>query len=304
MKSLCIGTRGSDLALWQARHIAEQLRTATGVSVDIKIIQSEADLKPEMPLTPEDWPTGGFTTALEDALLAGNIDIAVHSLKDLPTQSHQDLVIASIPQRGPVHDVILARSAALADSIRSALDKGNFPNQPINIGSSSPRRAWQAERFLGCTAVPIRGNVPTRISKLIAGQYDAICLAAAGLHRLNLQHDYQIDLPIDRFPTAPGQGALAVQTHRAAEWIALVQSIDHAPTRQCVQAERTFLHVMKAGCHAPLAASAVLQNNQIRLHVQMRLGAKACFEKIASGPDPEQLGQQLAEQALQAEKQP
>ena len=146
--------------------------------------------------------------------------------------------------------------------------------------------------------------MPTRISKLIAGQYDAICLAAAGLHRLNLQHEYQIDLPIDRFPTAPGQGALAVQTHRAAEWIALVQAIDHQPTRQCVQAERTFLHVMKTGCHAPLAASAVLEGNQIRLHVQMRLRSKACFEKIASGPDPELLGQQLAEQALQAEKQP
>ena len=304
MKSLRIGTRGSDLALWQARHIAERLRQATGVSVDIKIIQTEADLKPEMPLTPEDWPTGGFTTALEEALLAGSIDLAVHSLKDLPTQSPHDLVIASIPERGPVHDVILARSAEIADALRLALDKGKLPSQPVNIGSSSPRRAWQAERFLGCTAVPIRGNVPTRIAKLIAGQYDAICLAAAGLHRLNLQHDYQINLPIDRFPTAPGQGALAVQTHRAAEWISLLQAIDHQPTRQCVQAERTFLHVMKAGCHAPLAASAVLQDNQIRLHVQMRLGNKTSFEQIAYGADPEQLGQQLAEQALQAERQP
>jgi hydroxymethylbilane synthase len=213
-------------------------------------------------------------------------------------------VIASIPQRGPVHDVILARSAEFADALRLALEERKLPSQPIKIGSSSPRRAWQAERFLGCTAVPIRGNVPTRISKLIAGQYDAICLAAAGLHRLNVQHDYQIDLPIDRFPTAPGQGALAIQTHRAAEWMPLLQAIEHAPTRQCVQAERTFLHVMKAGCHAPLAAAAVLENNQVCLHVQMRLGSKACFEQIAYGVDPEQLGQQLAEQALQAEKQP
>ncbi len=140
MKSLRIGTRGSDLALWQARHIAERLRTTTGVSVSIKIIQSEADLKPEMPLTPEDWPTGGFTTALEEALLAGSIDLAVHSLKDLPTQSHQDLVIASIPERGPVHDVILARSAEFADALRLALDEGKLPSQHINIGSSSPRR--------------------------------------------------------------------------------------------------------------------------------------------------------------------
>ena len=169
MKSLCIGTRGSDLALWQA-HIAERLRIMTGVAVSIKIIQSEADLKPEMPLTPEDWPTGGFTTALEEALLAGSIDLAVHSLKDLPTQSHQDLVIASIPERGPVHDVILARSTEFADALRLALDEGKLPSRSINIGSSSPRRAWQAERFLGCTAVPIRGNVPTRISKLTAGE--------------------------------------------------------------------------------------------------------------------------------------
>ena len=300
MKTLIIGTRGSDLALWQASYIAHLLNAATGVATSFKVIQTESDLKPDQPITPDDWPTGGFTSALEDALLAGEVDVAVHSLKDLPTQSHPEVIIAAMPERGPVHDVILAHSAQVAADIRLAL-KGTLPTQPIRLGTSSPRRAWQGERLLGCVPHPIRGNVPTRISKLLSGQYDAICLAAAGIFRLGLSHDHRIDLPLDRFPTAAGQGAIAVQVRYDAQWKPVVQAIDHAPTRNCVLAERTFLHAMNAGCHAPLAASASLLKDQVRLHVQMKMKSGECFEQVVTGSDPEQLGREFAEVALRAE---
>jgi hydroxymethylbilane synthase len=301
MTMLRIGTRGSDLALIQTRHVAGLIRAATGVESEIVIIQTAADQQPDKPIMPDDWPTGGFTSALEKALASSTVDLAVHSLKDLPTTIHRDLVIAAIPEREVVHDLLIARTKEIEQSLRNAL-VGEHAAQQLCIGTSSPRRAWQAERDLLCQTKPIRGNVPTRIAKLIAGQYDAICLAAAGINRLGLKCDFRIDLPIDRFPTAPGQGALAIETRRGDEAEKIACRINHPPTGMCVRAERTFLSAMQAGCHAPLAAVATLTGKLVRLHVQYRLANNAMFEAVLEKDDPETLARELAQRALNAEQ--
>lgn len=297
MTAIRIGTRGSDLALTQTRHVAELIRTATGVDSEIVVIQTEADQQPEKPIMPDDWPTGGFTSTLEETLASDTFDLAVHSLKDLPTTIHRDLVIAAIPPREVVHDLLIARTREIDQYLREAL-AGRVEQHELCVGTSSPRRAWQVERFLYCQAKPIRGNVPTRIAKLTAGQYDAICLAAAGIERLQLECDYRIDLPIDRFPTAPGQGALAVQAHRGSAAEKIASTINHLPSSLCVRAERAFLSAMQAGCHAPIAATATLTGNLIRLHVQYRYVNNAVFEAILERDNPEVLAQELANQAL------
>jgi hydroxymethylbilane synthase len=300
MTTLRIGTRGSDLALTQTRHVAGLIRAATGVESEIVIIQTEADQQPDKPIMPEDWPTGGFTSALEEALAGNAVDLAVHSLKDLPTTIHRELVIAAIPQREVVHDLLIARTQEIERTLREAL-AGKRSAQQVSVGTSSPRRAWQVERVLHCQTKPIRGNVPTRITKLMAGQYDAICLAAAGINRLGLKCDYRIELPIDRFPTAPGQGALAIETRRGDEAEKIASSINHPSTSLCVHAERTFLSAMQAGCHAPIAAAATVTGKRIRLHVQYRLANNNTFEAVVEGEDPEALARELARRALSAE---
>lgn len=293
-----IGTRGSDLALWQARMVASMLAERAGVETTLEIIKTQGDIEVDMPMEPGVWATGAFVTAIERALAEDDIDMAVHSHKDLATISLPGLVVVATPPRAAIHDVLAASGPEALMILQRALG-GECSAEDLRVGTSSPRRAAQLRRILGCEIRPIRGNVPTRLSIAERGELDAVCLAAAGVQRLGLTPTFPLDLPIDRFPTAPAQGAVAVQAREGTAAAALGPAIDHEPTRRCVIAERAFLERINAGCHAPLAASAVNEaNGSVRLHVQLFNDDGDLFEEYATGSEPRGLGLEVGQRAL------
>lgn len=236
---ITIGTRGSALALAQTRLVAERL----GPDLEIRVLRTVGDLS-DRPI--RELGDGVFVTAIEDALRAGEIDIAVHSLKDLPTEEPTDLVTAAIPPREDPRDVLVTRRRdGLAGLPRGAI-----------VGTSSPRRAAFLTA-LRADAIPreIRGNVDTRLRKVRAGEYDAVVVAAAGLRRLGIAFDEGEALPIEFCPPAPGQGALAVQIRARDDRLAArLAALDDAATRLAVTAERALLRAMGASCEIPLGA--------------------------------------------------
>jgi len=293
-----IGTRGSDLALWQARHVAAMLTERTGVATTLEIIRTQGDIEADTPMTPGVWATAAFVTAIERALAAGEVDLAVHSHKDLATVSLPGLVIVATPPRAAMHDVLaVATPEALAILQRALAGEGSA--ESLRIGTSSPRRAAQMRRVLACEISPIRGNVPRRLGIAERGELDAVCLAAAGIERLGLTLRFPLTLPIDRFPTAPAQGAVAVQAREGTAPAALGPAIDHELPRRCVTAERAFLEKINAGCHAPMAANANVETyGPIRLHVQLFKENGDLFEEYAIGDKPRELGFDVGQRAL------
>lgn len=249
--TLRIGTRGSDLALWQAHHIAERL--GAEVETEIVVLKTRGDRIDDIPLT--ELPGKAFFTAeIERALLDGDVDLAVHSHKDLPTESPPGLTIAAVPARGPAEERLLIASAAhdpqgaLLPLVHGA-----------RVGTSSPRRAEQLLALRPDLRIEaLRGNVPTRVAKLRAGQHDAILLAAAGLHRLQLDTSglHAITLPPNLLVPAPAQGALAVQVREGdAATLGLCRSLLHdEDTAQLIDAERVLLSRAGGGCNLPLGA--------------------------------------------------
>lgn len=253
---LRVGARGSDLSLAQTGWLIERLRAAAPeLDVEIIVIETHGDREQSAALD-KLWPPGGFVKEIELALLDGRIDMAVHSLKDIPTEPVPGLTLAAIPEREDSRDVLLTRGPANIDALPTG----------FVIGSSSPRRTHQMQRRVPHISIePIRGNVPTRIRKMMDGEYDGIILAAAGLSRLKIQHEPAMPLPIDEFLPAPGQGALAAQT-RDNDWAQqVVAAIEHAPTRAAVVAERSFLRANGGGCHAALGALATVHGHEIVL---------------------------------------
>ena len=245
MTTLRIGTRGSALALTQTGMVADDLSAATGVTTELITITTAGDRSNE-PLS-RAGGAGLFTGALRDALLEGRCDVIVHSLKDLPTAPHDQLVIAATPAREDPRDALCARDGLTLDT----LPRG------AKVGTGSPRRMAQlrAKRH-DLEVVDIRGNVGTRLGRVAEGDLDAVVLAAAGLSRLGRTEVITEYLDADRWPTAPGQGALAVEVRRGDE--ELVRALDHAETRAAVEAERHVLALLEAGCSAPLGARAVV----------------------------------------------
>lgn len=244
--TLRIGTRASELAVAQSSQFAARLTELTGVATELVHVRTEGDHNPG-PLT-EIGGQGIFVAALREALAAGEIDAAVHSLKDLPTIPDPRLVIAAIPVREDARDVVVARDN---------LTLGELP-QGSRVGTGSPRREAQLNALgLGVEVVPIRGNVGTRIDKVLGGELDAVVLARAGLARLGRISDAtEILDPLQMLP-APGQGALAGEC-RADDvaTIRLLQQLDDADTRAAVTAERSLLATLEAGCLAPVGALA------------------------------------------------
>ena len=244
--TLRIGTRGSELAVAQSSQFAARLTELTGVATELVHVRTEGDHN-SGPLT-EIGGQGIFVAALREALAAGEIDAAVHSLKDLPTIPDPRLVIAAIPVREDARDVVVARDN---------LTLGELP-QGSRVGTGSPRREAQLNALgLGVEVVPIRGNVGTRIDKVLRGELDAVVLARAGLARLGRISDAtEILDPLQMLP-APGQGALAGEC-RADDvaTIRLLQQLDDADTRAAVTAERSLLATLEAGCMAPVGALA------------------------------------------------
>lgn len=244
--TLRIGTRASTLAVTQSAQFAARLSDLTGIETELVHVSTEGD-RNQGPLS----VIGGqgiFVAALREALASGEVDVAVHSLKDLPTAPDSRLVIAAIPAREDARDVVVARDN---------LTLGELP-QGARVGTGSPRREAQLNALgLGLDIVPIRGNVDTRINKVRNGELDAVVLARAGLVRLGRVDDATETLdPLQMLP-APGQGALAGEC-RADDvaTIRLLQQLDDADTRAAVTAERSLLATLEAGCTAPVGALA------------------------------------------------
>ncbi len=243
-----IGSRGSDLALWQANHVKRQLENL-GAEVSITIIKTQGDAIQHLSFDKLEGK-GFFTKEIEQALLSNEIDLAVHSHKDLETEQPEGLVIACVSEREDPADLLLiAKQSVDVDAIWQL-------KQHAVVGTSSARRKSQVLRFReDVTLMDLRGNVPTRIDKLRSGQYDAILLAKAGVDRLqlDLSEFHQVVLDPKEFVPAPAQGVLALQIRE--EETALfdfLQQINHPEVQQRIQVERKVLNLMKGGCQLPL----------------------------------------------------
>lgn len=289
-KTVVIGTRTSDLALWQTRHIKAQLETAwPGLTCELETFVTKGDKTLDKPL-PEIGGKGLFTAELEAALYAGRIDLAVHSLKDLPVADSDGLTVGAISARADVRDVLVAKHEWKLGSL------------PIGakVGTSSLRRQAQLlQARPDLNVQPIRGNVGTRLQKVFAGEYDAAVLAAAGLTRLGLEAHISQYLPVSVMLPAPGQGALAVQCRADDDHIlGLLASVDDAQTRRCVLAERAFLDSLGSGCSLPVGAYATLDGAEIQLSGLVgAIDGRQVIEVAGHGRDPHQLGMNLAAQA-------
>lgn len=293
---LRIGSRGSRLALWQAEQARESLlRLNPGFEIQIEIIKTTGDVKPD-PLSVIGGK-GVFTKELEEALLDRRIDIAVHSLKDLPTVIPDGLAISAICEREDPRDALVLRAGSDLRSLRE-LPAGSV------VGTSSQRRLAQLKALRGDVVVKdLRGNVDTRVRKLDEGQYDALILASAGLIRLGLRERISAPIEANDILPAVGQGAIAIET-RADDEVAIgaTRKLNHRATELACRAERAFLRGLGGGCQFPIAAHAVVEDEVLNLE---GLVAKPDGEEILRNRNsgdanhPETIGSQLAEELLQ-----
>jgi hydroxymethylbilane synthase len=267
---LRIGSRGSQLALWQANHIAEALR-ALGHSVSIQIIKTTGDQLQDAEFQAanpgaEDGK-GIFIKEIEEALAAGAIDLAVHSLKDLPTELAPQFMIAAIPPRADARDVLVTVSGATLRELPA----------DARVGTTSPRRQTQLLDLRDdLKFVAMRGNVDTRIRKLQEGQADALVLASAGLDRLGLTQHISERFAITELCPAPGQGALAIECRADdAATQALLAPLDDAATRYAVTAERAALHALGGGCSVPIGIFCEVGRGGCTLHGAISVKTKA-----------------------------
>ena len=292
--TLRIATRGSRLALAQARQTADALkRLNPELEVDLCIFRTSGDQKANVPLE-QFAGQGAFTREIEAALLRGEADAAVHSLKDLPTEPREGLVIAAIPAREDPHDVFIA--ARPMDWRRLG------PESPIGA-SSSRRRAQLLRANPRLTVEPIRGNVPTRIEKMMAGQFAGIVLARAGLNRLQLAPPFVEEFSFEDMLPAAGQGALGIQARaNDREILQLLQSLNDPETAAACAAEREFLRAMGGGCRLPIAAHARICDNLLILEgLVISADGERCVRGTYEGllDEADQAGWRLAEVLLE-----
>lgn len=303
-KALRLGTRRSRLAMAQSGQVADAVSQVTGRPVELVEITTYGDVSREH--LAQIGGTGVFVTALRDALAKGEVDFAVHSLKDLPTTQPEELVLAAIPVREDPRDVIVARDALKFTDLRRG----------ARIGTGSPRRMAQLNAYarshgLDIETVPIRGNVDTRIGYVHDGELDAVVLAAAGLSRIGRIDEVTDFLSIDTVLPAPGQGALAIECAADnASLIAALGELDDPFTRIAVTAERSLLAALEAGCSAPVGALAdLLADGQIVNEMRLRgvvgtTDGTRMVQLSTTGPVPEThdgamaLGRELAAEML------
>lgn len=292
MSALRLGTRASALALAQSGHVADSLR-ALGYDVELVHITTRGDASAAA--ITQLGGTGVFVTALRDALLADQVDLAVHSYKDLPTAVADGLVIAAVPPRQDARDVLVARDG---------LTLGELPTG-ATVGTGSPRRTAQLRALgLGLSVVPVRGNVDTRVRKVATGELDAVVLARAGLARLDrLAEVTEVLDPLQVLP-APAQGALAVEC-RLGPLVDDLAVLDHADSRTTVDAERALLAFLEAGCSAPVGALAEVADGDDGDEVFLRglvaaLDGTDAVRLSATGPtsDAPGVGRRLAAELL------
>lgn len=293
--ALRIGTRASALALWQARHVETLIRgLPSAPPVEIVHIKTEGDVRNDVPL----WAVRGrafFTKEIDRALLAGEVDVAVHSLKDLATVLEDGLELAAVLTREDPRDALVSRSGARL----SALAAG------ARIGTSSlRRRAFLTRLRPDAVLLELRGNVPTRIERVQGGDYDAIVLAAAGLRRLGLQQHIAELLPPDEFPPAVSQGAIGVCARADdSETVRWLRPLDDPAARLATAAERALLRRLEGGCQVPLGALGTTLGGMLQLDASVCAldGSVKLTARGASKPTPENavaLGERLAEELL------
>lgn len=293
MLSLRIGTRGSPLALWQANFVADALRPrAAPRSVELVEIQTAGDRIRDVPLA-QVGGIGVFTKEIQRALLAGAVDVAVHSLKDLPTLPVEGLTLAAVPPRAATGDVFISRRHPHFEEL---------PQGATVATGSLRRRSQLLHRRPDLKLIDIRGNVETRLRKLEEQNLDALVLAQAGLERLGLGSaiTHVLD-PVWMLP-AVGQGALGLECREDdQETIALLQQLDHAPSRQAVLAERAFLFALGGGCLVPFGALGTVTGDELKLRgTVLPPDGSRRVEGEVSGPagEAEALGRRLAEELL------
>lgn len=289
--NIVIGTRTSNLALWQANAIKKQLESCwPGLTCRLEPFVTKGDKTLDKPL-PEIGGKGLFTAELEAALGDGRIDLAVHSLKDLPTEDSPGLTIGAICQRADVRDVLIAQNGWKLASL---------PDGAV-VGTSSLRRKAQLLAFRSDLDIrSIRGNVDTRIRKVGEGDYDAVVLAAAGVTRLGLADSIADWLPLSVMLPAPGQGALAVQCRADDDSTRRYLSAIHDTNAgACITAERAFLSALGGGCSLPVGAFAMMEGETIHMTaVVAGEDGRQVIRITDTGHDPRQLGLNVAQQAI------
>lgn len=286
-----LGTRGSKLALWQANWAADALRQQ-GHAVELIILSTDGDVL-QGPLS-QLGGDGLFTKRLQYALLTDEIDLAVHSLKDLPTDPVEELNLTAVPEREDVRDAFVSND----HSSLNELPPG------AKVGTGSLRRGAQAKNLRpDLEILDLRGNVETRLRKMDEGQYDAIILACAGLQRLGLENRIRQAMPLDVMLSAVGQGALGLETRKDDQVTReAVAKLNHPMVYRAVTAERGFLNETRAGCTAPVAAHATVTGDQLQLEgaILSPDGQQKIRQTISgAAQDAETLGRQLARQILE-----
>lgn len=300
-RPLIIGTRGSKLALVQSEMVAAALREAhADHEVELRIITTKGDRVLDKALSAV-GDKGLFVKELEIALEQGEVDLAVHSCKDLPSVLPDSLMLAAFPKRETPWDALVLRADVKSSSPDSPL--AMLPHGAC-VGTSSLRRACQLRALRPDLDVrDVRGNVDTRLRKLDEGQYDAIVLAAAGLVRLGLQARISQTLPLDVMLPAVAQGILAIECRADdAETRRLLAALDDAPSRAAALAERAFLRRLEGGCQVPIAAYAEYRSEDSSLFLRGLVGAtdgSAVIRGQREGDDPEALGTELADLLLE-----
>jgi hydroxymethylbilane synthase len=253
---MIIGTRGSALALAQTHTVVRAIAASTGEEPTVITVSTLGDRSTESLASL--GGSGVFASALRDALLAGECDVVVHSLKDLPTAPHPDLVVAAVPKRVDARDALCARDGLTLDQLPAG----------ARVGTGSPRRAAQLRsRRPDLEVVDIRGNVDTRLGFVEKGELDAVVLAVAGLERLGLLDRATERLSLSEWPTAAGQGALAIEVRKGSE--KLVSKLNHPTSNLLVDAERQTLALLEAGCSAPVGVHALAEDGMLFLDARV-----------------------------------
>ncbi|HQU81747.1 MAG TPA: hydroxymethylbilane synthase [Pyrinomonadaceae bacterium] len=294
-RKFTIGSRGSDLALWQTSFAKNSLESHfPNTSFDVRIIKTKGDAVLDTALS-KIGDKGLFTKEIEHALLAKEIDLAVHSLKDLPTTQPEGLRIGSVSKRETPNDIFISKKySSLKDLPKNA-----------KVATGSLRRKSQLLAFRpDLEIVEIRGNVPTRIERYLESGLDGMILAYAGVHRLGLDAHISQIIPTEILLPAVGQGVMAIEIREDDTEIAeMLEKLNDAETNACITAERAFLRRLEGGCQVPIGANAVLENDEIVLRgfVGSLDGAKVIRDSIKGAKiDAETLGIALAEKCLDA----
>jgi hydroxymethylbilane synthase len=291
LETLILGTRGSRLALTQAEACAKQLRIA-GLSVEIRVIKTTSDHHPDTPLSVIDR-RDVFTRQLDEALMKGEIDLAVHSLKDVPTEPPEGIVLAAFTERHDPSDVLVSEGR---------YDVDGLPAGSVVATSSLRRRAQLLYRRPDLKIVEIRGNVDTRVRKMRVGEADALVLARAGLERLGMgsQTPHTIIPPEIMLP-AVGQGSLAAATLQDHPLRGRIrEALNHATSEKAVLAERAMLRTLEGGCRVPVGALGTVEGGMVRLRgVVVSPDGTLLYEGEVEGDEPEEVGERLARELLE-----